>query len=314
MDVGILGAGALGGLFGAKVTAAGFETTLVDTWTEHVRAINENGLRVRTPEGGQTEVHPMATTDATGLDPVDVLFVTVKTDVTVSALEAATSLIDDGTAVVSLQNGFTAHETIPDLLESGRFVGGTTRHGARVAGPGEIVHDATGTTVVGGNGKATETVAGVLETAGFDVETARDVRPLLWDKQYISIGVKPTAALTGLPNGELLESDAAASILEQLVVEADEVREMLGVESITADPVAMVRAFCRENPDHVSSALVDVRHGRQTEIAHINGAIVRYGDQCGVRVPYNRVVTDLVLANEYRYLGETDRSHEHPTR
>ncbi len=307
MRVGIVGAGALGGLFGAKLIAAGEDVVLVDTWPEHVSTIDADGLAVRTPNGDRFVAHPEATTDASEVDPVDALFVTVKTDATVAALEAAAPMIDRETIVTTFQNGFTAHDLIPDRLEEGTFVGGTTRHGARVQGPGEIVHDATGETVVGGSEDAVGRLADVLTDAGFDTKATADVRPYLWDKQFVSIGVKPIAALTGLVNGDLVVYDAAAAALEAVVTEADRVREKLGVEAITADPVTMVREFCRENPDHISSALEDVRQQRKTEIEHVNGAVARYGEEVGMPVPYNRFVTDLVVAKERRYLDQVDQ-------
>lgn len=309
MRIGIVGAGALGGLFGAKLTAAGEDVVLVDTWPEHVAAIESDGLTVRSPGGDRLETRPEATTDASEAGPVDTLFVTVKTDATVAALDAASPMVDDDTTVTSFQNGFTAHDVIPERLADGVFVGGTTRHGARVAGPGEIVHDATGETVVGNGGAAAGTLADLLSEAGFETKAVPDVRPYLWDKQFVSIGVKPVAALTGHTNGDLLVHDSAAAALEAVVSEADGVREALGVEAISPDPVAMVKAFCRENPDHVSSALQDVRNGRKTEIEHINGAVARYGEEIGVPVPYNRLITDLVAAMERRYSNQTT----HPT-
>ncbi|WP_436348548.1 ketopantoate reductase family protein [Natronorubrum sp. FCH18a] len=309
MRIGIVGAGAMGGLFGSKLADAGMDVVLIDTWNEHVSAINEDGLRVRTPDGDRSVTHPTATTDPAEVSSVDVVIITVKTDATVDALEAATPIIDAETIVATFQNGFTAHETIPDRIDTGTFVGGTTRHGARVVEPGMIVHDASAETVVGNSDNGGNQLAEILTTAGFEMKSTSDIRPYLWDKQFISIGVKPTAALTGHVNGDLVEFDAAAEVLEELVSEADRVREAKGINAITTNPVAMVKAFCRTNPDHVSSALEDVRNHRKTEIEHINGAVARYGEEAGVPTPYNQVVTDLVTAKEHQYTNQPSRSN-----
>lgn len=262
-----------------------------------------------TPGGDRSVTRPIAMTDPEGIDPVDGLLIMVKTDATAEALEVATPMTDSETIVASFHNGFTAHEMIPDQLESRTFVSGTTRHGTRVAGPGEIYHDSTGETVVGGDSDAAERVAELLTTAGFETKATTDIRPYRWSKQFVSIGVKPTAALTGHRNGNLVEFDAATTVLEGLVKEADRVCEAHGIDAITSDPVAMVKTFCRKNTDHVSSALEDVRNHWKMEREYIDGEIVRYGEQANIPAPYNRLVTNLITAMEHRYQSQSSRSN-----
>lgn len=103
MCIGVVGAEALGSIFGAKVAESGLDIVLIDKWIDHVSAINNDGLCVHTSGGDKLVTRQTATTDTNGVDPVDVLFLMVKTNATVAALEAASPVIDTETIVTSFQ-------------------------------------------------------------------------------------------------------------------------------------------------------------------------------------------------------------------
>src|SRR4030043_2326037 len=109
MKMCILGSGALGSSIGAVLTEAGLEVYLIDTWTEHVNAMNRQGLKLR--EGSaERMVKVRAATDCRGIGPADLILVLVKSYYTKEGIESAGSLIGDRTMVLSLQNGLGNEE------------------------------------------------------------------------------------------------------------------------------------------------------------------------------------------------------------
>lgn len=303
--IGIIGAGALGGLFGGYLHQSGEEVYLVDKNPNLVRTLNEDGLRIERPEREDITVHPTATTAPAEVGPVDLLFVCVKAIHTEQAIQDAAPMRDDETIAVTVQNGLKNMDLIGAYLPSERIVGGTTTMGSSVEELGHILHTGEGETKIGGaDDAAAARTVDVLVNAGIEATVVDDPRPHIWDKQLTSVAIKPTAALTELLDGPLADYDATAWVMKQLVLEAMAVAEARGVELLSEDPVETVHDVCAVNYDTMSSMLEDVLNERPTEIDHINGAIVEYAEQEGLKTPYNRMATNLVKGKEYSY---TDR-------
>jgi 2-dehydropantoate 2-reductase len=301
MKIGILGAGALGGLYGAYLTANNEDVVLLDVWEEHVTRINETGLRVEQPNRDDIVVRPSASTNTKGVNAVDVLFLFVKSYHTKSAMNANESLYNDETTVVTLQNGLLNMEYIQEYVPSDNVVGGATTMGSSMEGPGHVLHTGWGDTKIGGNdADRVETVTDLLTDAGIETTAVDDPRAHIWAKQFVSVGIKPVAALTGLLDGPLSDHRESTHVMNQLVEEAVAVAESKGIE-ILGDPVAETHHNCQVNYDTMSSMLEDVRNERPTEIDQINGAIVEYANEEGVDVPYNQMATNLVKAKERSY-------------
>lgn len=188
-----------------------------------------------------------------------------------------------------------------DNLEMGTFVGGTTSHGSQVSKPGEIVHDTTGESVDDGSDAAARS-AEILTATGFETKVTSDIRPYLWGKQIVSIGIEPTAALTGYVNEDWSKSTPRRRFLRNSLRSQSRPRRS-GNRGNHIDPVERIKVFCRETLDYVSSALEDVRNFQKTEIEYINSAVARYGEQEGVSAPYNWLVSNLATTKEQQYMG-----------
>lgn len=300
--IGIIGAGALGGLFGGYLSKSGNNVAFVDKNAELVKTINEEGLTIERPGEEEFTVFPIATTTPADIDPVDLLFVFVKAIHTEQAIQEATPMLDDDTAVVTVQNGLRNVDIISGHVPAERVVGGTTTMGSSLGALGNVLHTGKGETKIGGDDDAAVTrTAETLMQAGIETSTVDNPRPHIWDKQLISVAIKPTAALTELLDGPLAERSETAWVMEKLVEEAVEVAEARGIDTLADDPVEAVEEVCAVNYDTMSSMLEDVLNERTTEIDHINGAIVDYAEQEGIEAPYNRMVTNLVKGKEYSY-------------
>lgn len=300
-QVAILGAGALGGVFGGYLSHGGVDVTLVDIWEEHVSRINDEGLLVERPDRDDVVIDVPATTDPEEIGAVDVLFVFVKSYHTRTALESSGELFDEDTTVATLQNGLLNIDYISEYVPKSNIVGGATTIGSSTKGPGHVLHTGWGDTKIAGyDRERAEQVAQLLKKADVEVQTAEDPEAVIWAKQFVSVGIKPVAALTGLLDGPLSDHDESAAVMDRLVEEAIQVAKARGIP-IDGNPVAETHHNCQINYETMSSMLEDVQNERQTEIDQINGAIVKYATEEDIDVPYNRMATNLIKAKEHSY-------------
>lgn len=293
-----MGAGAIGSLVGGRLHGD-HDVTLVAR-APHVEAIEASGLELT----GHTErtVHVDAVTSPEEIEPADVVFVTVKAYDTEAAVRQALPVVGEHTYVVNLQNGLGNLEATARHVPESRVVGATTSHGCTFHGPGRVEHAGVGSTVLGPMAPpdlpAHHELADALTEAGIETEVVADVRPQLWAKAAVNAAINPLTAVTGLPNGALLEVDALESLLEEVAGEAEAVAREAGIADPDGAWVDQARAVAKRTADNRSSMLQDVERGRRTEIDAISGRIAEEAARHGVDAPRNRTLHALVSGIE----------------
>ena len=301
MKIAVIGAGAMGSLFGAYLAKAGEAVTLVDIWQEHVAAIRSQGLMLGEPAGDEV-VRLDAMLGTGGLEPVDLVILFVKSAATQAAATDAAALLRPGGRVLTLQNGLGNAEAIAEIVGAERVLAGTTAQGATLLGPGRVRHGGSGETHIGRlSGEADafcHEVAALLTNAGLPTVVEPDVRSLIWGKLIINTGINALTALLRLRNGQLADLAETRQLLALAVEEAVKVARAAGVQLPYEKPLEKVLAVAVATGQNQSSMLQDVLRGSPTEIAVINGAIVREGERLGVATPVNRTLTLLVQALE----------------
>lgn len=303
MKIAIIGAGAMGSLFGGLLAEAGVDVWLFDIWEAHVKAINQNGLTIER-EGATRVVRPRAVSDPQSIGRADLVIVFVKSTQTAAAAETAAELVRPDGSVLTLQNGMGNADILTRFVDPGQVLAGTTSHGATLLGPGRIRHAGIGPTRIGpwaGDDPAPAgKVARVLTDVGIATEVDDDVRKLIWHKLFINIGINAITALTGIRNGEILDLAVTRDLSQKAVEEAVAVARAKGiaVEEGVVDHVFRVAEATAANR---SSMGQDVDNKRPTEIGAINGAVVREARQCGVPAPINFALTSLVETLEAHY-------------
>ena len=299
MQVTIIGAGAMGSLFGGLLYRAGNAVTLVDVRAEHVAALRKRDLVIEEPGGSRVSVRVPATTDVGTALSADLFVLFVKTPFTPESLRPFAGRIPANAMVLTLQNGIGNDEAIVRTLgKRVHVVLGVTAQGAAALGPNAIRHRSSGPTIIGSpDGQRTpelEAVAKTFTEAGIPTRTTRHIFEHVWQKLIVNVGIYALTALVGLPNGDLFADPELTAVVRRLVGEASAVMRAEGVSAPPRDPVDFVRAVADATKADRSSMLDDVSAGRRTEIDTINGAIVRLGDRHGVDVTANRVVTALI--------------------
>jgi 2-dehydropantoate 2-reductase len=296
MKITIVGAGAMGSLFGALLAESGHEVRLLDVWQEHVDAVNKKGLSVER-EGRTRSIVLKATTDLRQVDKADLVIVFVKSSQTGKAAETARAALRKDGWVLTLQNGMGNAEAIARAVPASRVLAGTTSHGATMLGPGMIRHAGVGPTVIGAwtgeEPAGAKKMAECFNRAGIETAVADDVRSLIWSKLLVNVGINAVTALTGIRNGQLLDLESTRWISQTAVEEAMAVARNLGVR-VRDDAVSHVFQIAEATAANRSSMGQDLDHKRRTEIDAINGYVVREAEKLGLPVPVNRTLSGLI--------------------
>ena len=302
MKIGIIGAGAMGCIYGMYLSR-GHEVLLVDVVREHVDAINETGLQFTHLDGTtETVTRLKATLDSSGCEAADLVILLTKGYQSAEALAANRSLIGPETVVCSLQNGYGNADDIVRYVPEAQIVLGTSGGGATVAGPAQILHKGQGPTQLGclteDQSKA-EFVARAMRECGVpSVELIPDVKELLWSKLFVNVGINPVCALTGELNRSIAENPSSRSVSAMLVREAVEVANATGMRFDYDAAFAHVIDIALVTGGNICSMLADMNHKRRTEIDRINGAVVSEGAKVGMKAPLNELITALIHAKE----------------
>jgi len=296
MKIAVVGAGAMGSIFGARFAQAGHDTVLVDVAEPLVEAINANGVTVvRGDEETVTRVP--ATTDPTSVGEVDIVVFFTKCYHTAVAAEGARPLVGPTTVVASLQNGWGNGDTLAAAFPPEQVVVGVTYNSGLLEGPGRVVHPAEQPTLVGSfvdDGDGASRLADAIATAGFEASLASPVRPEIWKKLILNAATLPSAALTGMHAGALGECEDTRALVLDTTREAVAVAQALGYEIDYEERIDTILGLLEKAGPSKASMLQDVEAGRRTEIDVINGAVVKAADEQGVEVPINRALVQLI--------------------
>jgi 2-dehydropantoate 2-reductase len=300
MKIVIIGAGAMGCLFGGLLTLSEEEVWLVDIRREQIDALSSVGLTLEAKEKSQI-IRVKATSDITSIGKADWVIFFVKTYHTEKAVSDSLVLEKKDTIFFTLQNGLGNEEAICKFVDPKKVMLGVTNHGATVLGPGHIRHAGWGKTYIGeSDGKVADRatlIAQVLSKAGIESEVSSNIQGLVWNKLFINVGINAVAALTGLKNGRLLDYPETFRMMEELVSEAVAVARKKGIQ-IEGNPLEAVKAVAEATRENRCSMGQDFDFRRRTEIDAINGAVVREAERLGITVPYNQMITDLVKVIE----------------
>jgi len=303
MRIAIVGAGAMGSFFGARLSRTGSdEVCLIDVWQEHLDEIVNKGLLIKEHESVEI-YHDFKTYSASELaGPMDLVIFFVKSILTRKAAEESISLFGGGTLALTLQNGLGNVEALGEILGEENVIAGTTAHGAMLVGPGNIQHTGIGETIIGElNGEITDRILMIQKTfnqAGIETSLSQNVSGLVWDKLLVNVGINALTGITGIKNGELLKCREIEQLLELAVEEGVCIAKAKGITLSSKDPVEHTKEVCRATATNKSSMLQDILKGDKTEIDMMNGAILREGRLLGIGTPINLCLTNLIKFKE----------------
>jgi len=287
--IGVMGAGAVGCYYGAMLARAGRAVTLIGR-PQHVQAIERSGLRLQTSASDET-ISMRASTEPSGLRGAELVLFSVKSSDTEAAGRAMAPYLERGAAIVTLQNGVDNAERLAATLER-EVIPACVYVALEMAGAGEVRHHGRGEVVLG-RAPQSDTIAATLRAAGVPVEISGNVIGALWAKLVVNCAYNALSAIAQLPYGELVQGDGVPEVMRDVVDECLAVARAARVE-LPGDMHEAVRGIARSMPGQLSSTAQDLARRKKTEIDHLNGYVVRQGDQLGVPTPTNRALLALV--------------------
>ena len=291
MKVGVIGPGAMGCLYAARLANSGAKVHLVDYRQDRAQRLEKSGLTVESSDGVlESRVH-VSTHVPTGLDFIIVL---------TKAYSTASLRFPPETPVLTLQNGLGNVETLCLILGSARVMAGATTEAAHLVEEGRTRHVSPGVTTFGAwTSCPVDSTVGALEKAGFTVELTDAPGQMIWEKVAINAGINPLTALLNVPNGQLLQISEMRQLMRDLVVEAAKVAATEGYR-FDHSLVEVAESMCDRTGENISSMLQDVRAGRQTEIDALSGEVMRRAMMASLPTPRTRVICQLVRGLEKR--------------
>jgi 2-dehydropantoate 2-reductase len=297
MRIAIFGIGAMGALFGAKLTPHA-DVTLIGSWRQQLDALQPAPLRLIYPDGREESVQVKAVDYDAAPNGIDVALILTKATGTAKAGERAARILSPGGVAITLQNGLGNLEIIAEHVGAERAVLGVTTQGGALDGPGVLRVGGTGTTFLVSR-EGMQALADLLNAAGLVSELVPDILTLAWGKLAVNAAINPLTALLGIRNGVLLDSEHTRTIMAEAAREVAAVAAAQGI-ALPYDAAARAEEVARLTGLNRSSMLQDVQRGTLTEIDTICGAVMRQGAAFNVPTPTNTVLYHLIRALESR--------------
>lgn len=298
MRITIMGAGGVGGYFGAKLAQSGCEVNFVARGA-HLACMRLNGMRVESQLGEIYLPAVHASDDPAAFGAPDYVFLCVKLWDTDASLRALAKVMAPQTAILSLQNGVQKDDLLLKTLGAKAVMGGVAYIGAEIARPGVIRHTGTMQKLLFGefDGSRSERAAALLEActrAGIDAEISADVRRAIWEKFVFIVGLSAVTSATRQTIGPVRANPRTRSLLLEIMRETVAVGRARGV-NLPEDYAEKRLAFVDTLPAEMTSSMHhDLEAGKRLELDWLSGGVVELSKAANVPTPMNRAVSAIL--------------------
>jgi len=300
MKIVMMGSGGVGGYFGGRLAAKGYDVAFVARGA-HLQAMRENGLTI---ESGVAPLHlkPVRVTDDPAtLGPADIVILSVKLWDTEAAARAIKPLIGPDTAVISLQNGVDAEPTLAGILGAPHVMGGMCQIGTKIGRPGVIEHVGTMQRMVfgeldGRRSPRAEALLAACLASGITAELSGEIVTQIWHKFVFLVGMSSVTTLTRMPIGRIRKNPEARNLLLNVMREVVAVGRRQGVP-LAEDFADHQIKFADGLPETMTTSMHhDFERGNRLELPWLAGTVARFGRELGIDTPYcNAVLGGLSL-------------------
>jgi 2-dehydropantoate 2-reductase len=300
MKIYMIGAGAMGGVYGGLLSKAGYDVTLIDIRQDHIGKIREGGIAIEGMRGSHTIKLP-AQIEFGNLPPADLAIIFTDSNSTSDAAKAAKKLLKPEGFALTLQNGIGNVEALVAELGRERVIAGVSMNSAANPAAGRSAYTNVGMTSIGeldGRDSArVKEVAAMLNKAEIPTEIIPDPMNWIWGKFVLNCGVNALAAITGLRSGEMYRTPEVSALQDRVIDEIMAVVERKKLNLPEKDPRKKIKDHCRIRYNK-PSMMQHIEQGRRTEIDALNGALVREAKVLGIATPYNEAVVAVVKGLE----------------
>ena len=304
--IAIIGAGSMGGIYAGLFAEAGFDTTAIDTWVDHIRMIRDHGLKITGASGDRVINGITASTDLSDAGDADLFVIATKASGVAAAASGIASIARPDALVLTIQNGLGAAERIGAHMPLDRVLLGVAEgFGASIKGPGHIHHNNMRQIrigeVAGGLTPRLSQVEMIWQKAGFNTTGFADINQLIWEKYICNVMLSAPCTVYDCTVGEMFADKAKRDVAINAMLEAYEIGVRKGVHFSFEDPVAYAIDFA-ETVSHASPSMrLDHLAGRRSEIDAINGMVPVMGKEMGLETPVNTWLVSEILEREEKF-------------
>jgi len=302
VKIAIIGAGGVGGFFGARLQQAGADVHFVARGA-HLAAMRSDGLRIESPLGDIHLPRVNVTAEPADIGVADIVWVSVKLWDMDTAVRSMRPLMGPDTGVISFQNGVQKDDILRGAFGDGAVMGGVAYIATNIVRPGVIKHTGTMQRLIFGeyDGRRSARGASLLEACirgGINAELSEDVRKAIWEKFVFLVGLSGSTTTMRETIGPIRSNPRSRRFLSELMRETVAVGRALGV-TLPADFAEHRLAFVDSLPDQMTSSMHhDLKAGKRLEVSWLSGSVARLGEQTGVPTPMNRAVWDILTLHE----------------
>lgn len=290
MRIAVMGAGAVGAYFGAKLAAAGHDLAFIARG-KHLAAMQANGLKVNSPSGNLPIAQARFTGDTGEIGAVDLILFCVKSYDTISVAASLKPLISRDTMILSLQNGVDNAEKIAQLWGDEHTLAGVVYIGAQITEPGVVTHSAGGKIVFGqmdgAVGQSAKAIDQMLSAAGIPRELSANIQRVQWSKLLWNAPFCAISCLIRAPMKQIIESEALVQLALECMAEVKAAALTRGVDlppALFDETISFSRGLGAFKP----SMLQDLEAGKPLEFEAFNGVVVKRLSQVGKTAPVNQ--------------------------
>jgi 2-dehydropantoate 2-reductase len=306
MKISVVGTGAMGSVYAARLAKAGHEVWAIDVWQEHLEAIARNGLTVSGASGSYVVEHLRTGRTPADAGPCDLWIVATKAADVEGVAAAIAPLLRPDSIVMAFQNGLGSGERVARHVPAEHVVVGIAEgFGSSIPAPGHVHHEGMRLIRVGelqgGLTDRLRELEGAWRAAGFNVRAFDDVRLMTWEKFLCNVTLSAPCAAFDVTVGELMSDPDAWAVALGCMREAHRVAVAQGVEFPFADPIDYVTTFAATIPNASPSLRLDHLARRRSEVDVINGQVVELSRELGLDAPYNETLCAILRRRESRF-------------
>lgn len=304
MNIGILGAGAMGLLYGGYLSQEN-QLFMICRRAEQIEKINNEGVTIEESDGTKKNYHPKAVlTGSENIPSLDILILFVKSGASRVALEENEHLLGKNTILLTLQNGSGHEDILKEFADAEKIAIGVSQDGSLLISDNQVRHTGSAMTYFGlASGAEHETLDLFEKTCincGFNAEQSNRIKWFIWEKLMINASSSVLSGVLAMPQGYCFTDKSAWLTIQALVEEMVEVAVADGIELDYPTQIDRLEKHLTTNPQGVPSIQVDLKEGRITEVDSISGSVVKAGKRLGVQTPTHTTIVNLVHAMERR--------------
>src|SRR3954468_265547 len=284
MRIAVMGAGGIGSYLGGWLANHGADVTLICRG-QHLAAVREEGLHVRSPKRNFTVARIAASAAPADVGAVDVVILAVKLYDLADATRAMVPMLTPRTRVLTIQNGVTAADEVAAVVGTEHVVPGTLFINAHVEAPGLVVSRSQSTAVIMGERLAP--FQKLCAEAGLDAKVSPDIEAELWRKFVPVAGLSALSCLCRQAIGPILDDPHLHQLYRQAMTE---VATLAGARGGRLDDDIVHRTMANARtykPDARVSMLDDLEAGKRLELEWLSGYVSREAARLGVAVPFH---------------------------